>query len=162
MAGRYKDQGADSKRDVVAFESKDELGEENGTDQRSSTNLERDSENAEATDGLGEKGVSTERRTDGGTRGQGSNQSEGERFSSDVVHGRETVASGERSDLKVHTGQGRPVTEVGTARDSFDQRGDSVSFYGTPIESDAASVAQELAASGVSLESAISAQTITC
>ena len=158
MAGRYKEQGADSKRDVVAFESKDELGESNVTDKRSGTGLERDSENTNTSDGVGAQGVRDGRNGDGGAGRQGVLDTEGEGGArrSDGISGRNAASDGERGNLEIYTGA--PANEASIARDSVNQRSDSAGVDGPPIESDATSVAEELAESGISLEEARSEQ----
>lgn len=158
MAGRYKEQGADSKRDVVAFESKNELGESNVTDKRSGTNLERNSGNADTSNGVGTQGVRDGRNGDGGAGGQGvlDTESEGGARRSDGVSGRDAATDGERGNLEIYAGSS--PDEAGIARDSVNQRSDSAGVDGPPIESDATSVAEELAESGISLEEARSEQ----
>lgn len=154
MAGRYKDQGADSRRAVAEVESKDELGERNVTDKRSGTSLERDSADTNTSDGVGAQGVRDGRNGDGGTGGQGvlDSESEGGSRRSDGVPGRDAAADGERGNLEIYTGAS--PDEASIARDRVDQRSDSTGVDGPPIESDATSVAEELAESGVSLEEA--------
>jgi hypothetical protein len=160
MAGRYKDQGADKPRDVVSVESKDELGESNVTDKRSSTNLERDSENADPEDDLGEESISDGRGGNVESGGQGIRGAEtkGGTRGSSSISGREAVADGEYSDLEIHSGDTGSVTPASIARDSLNQRSDSSGLEGSPVESDAASVIDELAESGLSLIQAKQAQ----
>lgn len=158
MAGRYKDQGADKAKDVIAVESKDDIGEGNVTDERSSTSLERNSPDTETQDGVGAQGVRTGRGRNGSTGEQGvqTSENEGGTRGSSVLPGRETVAIGERSDSEIYTGAA--PSEASIARDSVNQRSDSSGLDGAPIESDATSVTEELAESGLSLEQAHNAQ----
>ena len=158
MAGRYKDQGADKPRDVVSVESKDELGESNVTDRRSSSYLERHRQDAEVADGVGAEGVRDGRGRDGGIRGQGIQESEdaGGAGGGVGISGSEADISGERGDLEIYAGT--PPSESSIAGDSVNRGSDSSGLDGSPVESDAASVAEELAESGLSLEKAKLAQ----
>ena len=145
MAANYKDKGADKPRDVVSVESKDELGESNVTDQRSSTDLERNRQDAEAADGVGAQGVRAGRGRDGGAGEQGRDetQDEGGERGVESVSGHETAIDGERGDLEIYAGT--PPTESSIARDRLDQRSDSSGVDGLPVESDATSVAEDIA-----------------
>lgn len=65
----------------------------------------------------------------------------------DGIPGHDAVADGERGDLEIYAGS--PPTEISITRDSLDQRSDSSGVDGAPIESDATSVIDEVAKSGV-------------
>jgi hypothetical protein len=168
MAGRYKEQGADKVTVVAAVESKAELadnaaastmengGIDNGPDQRSSTDLERDSEDADPADGLGEDGVRAGRSGDVGARESGvsGTEAEGGPGRSGSLFGPEAPAAGEPGDQSIYTGAGRPVVEAGAAGSGIDSGSDSDSIDGSPIEPATTDLFAELAESRVSLDEA--------
>ncbi len=158
MAGRYRDQGADSARVVVAVENKKELEVVNGNDQHRGSNLERDSQDANVADGMGEEGVRNERGGNRDGRGSGIQDSQGEGGPRGgvSVSGREAVSSRERGDLEIYTGA--PGVPASTAGNGVSVGSDSDSFNGSPIESDSAGVIEEVAESGLTVEKAKLAQ----
>ena len=168
MAGRYKDQGADKVTVVAAVESKAELADnaaastmesgdiDNGPDQRSSTDLERDSEDADPADGLGEDGIRPGRSGDVGDRESrvSGTEAQGRAGSGSSLFGPEAPASGEPGDQSIYTGAGRSDVEAGAPGSGVDSRSDSDSLDGSPIEPAATDLFAELAESRVSLDEA--------
>jgi len=140
MSGKYRDQGADTKKDVVSVESLAEIhqGETNVTDRNSDSNLERDRENADTQNGLGQEGVRSGSARNGGVRGAGIQQGEGEArtLGSSELHGRETVSPREPSDLTIYRGSTESADS--DAGDRLGSGGDLVGVSGSPVEPNAA------------------------
>ena len=140
MSGKYRDQGADTKKDVVSVESLAEIhqGETNVTDRNSDSNLERDRENADAQNGLGQEGVRSGSARNGGVRGTGIQQGEGEArtLGSSELHGREATPPREPSDLTIYRGSTESADS--DAGDRFGSGGDLVGVSGSPVEPNAA------------------------
>jgi len=165
MAGRYKDQGADKPAVVAAVESKDEIsawstmetgGIDNGPEQRSGADLERDSEDADPEDGMGEESIRPGRSGDVGSRESGvsGTEAQGRAGSGSSIFGPEAPAAGEPGDQSIYTGAGRPVIEAGAAGSGVDSGSDSDSLDGSPIEPTSTDLFAELAESRVSLDEA--------
>lgn len=125
-------------------------GENNVTYQRSGTDLERDSQDASAQDGMGEKDIRAGRAADGGTGKPGVQDPEGAGGdgSSLGLFGHEAAPAGKRGDFSLHTGSTR--VSPGSAGSGVDSRGGDAGIEGTPIEPEAAGIIEELAESGLS------------
>ncbi len=139
-----KEIGGD-KREAMSYDSIEDLEKANVPDQRSGTNLESDSGNAEAQDGMGAQGVQAGRDGNGGTRGQGVQGSQGQdgTGSGGELRGNEAAAAGERGDSEIYTG----ATELspGSAGNSVDFGSRDSGIEGTPVEPDAAEAIEESA-----------------
>nr|HNI20744.1 DEAD/DEAH box helicase family protein [Nitrospira sp.] len=129
---------ATAKRDVVSVESKTELEQGNVPDERSGTDLERDSENAATENGVGKKGVRDGSGRDGGAGGPGVPGAEttGSSGSGVGIPGPEALADRAASDNEVYVGA--PGVSPGASGDSVSQRGGDLRLDGPPIEPDAA------------------------
>ena len=129
---------ATAKRDVVSVESKTELEQGNVPDERSGTDLERDSENAATENGVGKKGVRDGSGRDGGAGGPGVPGAEttGSAGSGFGIPGPEALADRAASDNEVYVGS--PGVSPGASGDSVSQRGGDLRLDGPPIEPDAA------------------------
>ncbi len=158
MAGRYKDQGADSAKTVVSVEDKKELEIENVPNQRSGTDLEPDSGDTIPANSVGAEVVQTGRDGNGGTGGQGVQGTEGESgpVGSLGVSGHEALASGTGGDQSIYTGSTR-VTP-GSAGSSVSSGSGDFGLFGPPIEPDAAKATQDAATSGPQLADLKAAQ----
>jgi len=165
MAGRYKDQGADKPAAVAAVESKDEIsawstmetgGIDNGPEQRSGADLERDSEDADPEDGMGAQGVRSGRSGDVGARESGVSgaEAQGRAGGSGSLFGPEAPAAGEPGDQSIYTGAGRSNVEAGAAGSGVDSGSDSAGVDGSPVEPESTDLFAELAESRVSLDEA--------
>lgn len=150
-----KEIGGD-KREAMAYDSIEEItqGDGNEPDQRSSTNLERDSRDAEAADELGAQGVRAGRDGDGrpGERGIPGAEGESRAGSGDGLSGREAPAAGERGNQQIYTGA--PDVPAGSAGSRVDSGSDSAGLNGAPIEPNSTAFVEELAESGLSLAQA--------
>jgi hypothetical protein len=153
MAGRYKDQGADSAKAVVSVEDRKELEAQNVTNERSGADLERDSQDANIADGMGAQGVPVGAGGNGGAGrpGVAGSGAEGSQpAGGNGLRDGEAVIAGERGNLEVHTGATK--LSPGSAGNSVDLGGDSVGVGGLPIEPDAAGRIKEAARGGIQLE----------
>ena len=146
MAGKYGDK-ASTKREVISVESLNELnGDTNEPDQRSSTNLERDRQDAITQDGvradggrdggIGEPGIRQPDQDDAGQRGE-------------RVPGREAVAGGTEGDFSPFADPAG--TEDGTAGSELDQRSGDLGFDGPTIEPAGAEATDSVVTSGLDL-----------
>jgi hypothetical protein len=149
MAGKYGDK-ATKKRDVVNVESIAEIQETNNVnDERSSTNLERDSENTNTANSVGETAIQTERTRDSGTREPrvSKTQAQSETTGSLSLFDSETVDTRERSNIEIYTGQS--PTPRSLARDNDNRGSSDNSLTGTPIEPPATERINEVAENGL-------------
>lgn len=149
MAGKYKDQ-ATSKKDVVNVESLEELqGNSNVTNERSSTDLERDSGNAGTSNEVGEESVQDGRAGNGRTGRSGiqGTETESGSGSSEIVPNSETISIGEQSNIEVQTGQ--TPSDASIARDSINRGSGDSGLTGQPIEPEAAERIDEVAQGGL-------------
>lgn len=117
----------------------------NGIDERSSTDLERNRQDADTADGMGTQGIRHERHGTGGTGGSGIQADPGEiqLRSGGELRGDDAASPGERGDLEIYTGA--PRVSRGSAGSSVDQRGGDAGIAGAPVEPDAAKATRELA-----------------
>ncbi|MFZ4538168.1 DEAD/DEAH box helicase family protein [Propionivibrio sp.] len=148
MAGRYRDQGADTAKTVVSVEDKKELEIVNGPDRRSSTHLERDSGDANPENGMGPEGVQPEQHATGGVGGRGVQGASPEvRTGSGVgLSGHEAAVAGTDGDQSIYTGA--PGVSAGSAGSRVSVGSGNLGIDGPPIEPDAASATLEASFSG--------------
>jgi hypothetical protein len=139
-----KEIGGD-KREAMSYDSIEELENTDVIDQRSSPDLERNRQDAEAQDGVGEEGVSPGRDGDGVARGPGVQGTEGE---GRAGRGRgradgEAAPVGKRGDQSVYRGASEPAP--GSAGSRVDSGSGDAGIDGMPVEPDAASQTRNLA-----------------
>jgi hypothetical protein len=149
MAGKYKDQ-ATSKKDVVNVESLEELqGNSNVTNERSSTDLERDSGNAGTSNEVGAESIQAGRAGNGrtGRSGVQGTETESGSGSSEIVPNSETISIREQSNIEVQTGQS--PSDASIARDSVNRGSGDSGITGQPIEPEAAERIDEVAQGGL-------------
>lgn len=135
-----------------------ETGDTNEPDQRSSTDLERNRQDARTQDGMGEEVVRNDSGSDGGTGKQGILQpdKEGSGKRSERVPGRETVASGTQGDLSPFADAAG--TEDGIAGSGLDQRSSDLGFDGQTIEPAGTEATDSTAQGGIGLSEKRQAQ----
>jgi LmbE family N-acetylglucosaminyl deacetylase len=136
MSGGKDD--ATSKRDVIGVESKTELEQENVTDERGRIDLERDSQNQNAENGVGKEGIRNGSGPNGRSGGQGVPDAEkdGGGDGGVGISGHEALAAGAASDNAIHTGS--PGLSPGSAGNSVSVGSGDLRIDGPPIEPDAA------------------------
>lgn len=147
------------KREAMAYDSIEELEagqqeNENVANERGSTDLESNRQNAGIENQVGQDGLPSGRDGDGRTGGQGvqGTQGEGRPGGSGVDSGREAAPAGERGDLKIYTG---PSDVSGSAPGDRVDLGSRVDSIGrTPAEPDATKATKSAARSAVSLTEA--------
>jgi hypothetical protein len=125
----------------------------NVTNERSGSDLERDSQDANIADGMGAQGVPVGAGGNGGAGrpGVAGSGAEGNQpAGGNGLRDGEAAIAGERGNLEVHTGATK--LSPGSAGNSVDLGGDSVGVGGLPIEPDAAGRIKEAARGGIQLE----------
>jgi len=125
----------------------------NVTNERSGSDLERDSQDANIADGMGAQGVPVGAGGNGGAGrpGVAGSGAEGNQpAGGNGLRDGEAAIAGERGNLEVHTGETK--LSPGSAGNSVDLGGDSVGVGGLPIEPDAAGRIKEAARGGIQLE----------
>lgn len=149
MAGKYGDK-ATKKRDVINVETKEEIERtENVNDLNSRTDMERDSENANASNSVGETPIQNERAGTSGSRGQGipSTQANRQPNSSGSLFDSKTIDTRERGNSEIYTGAA--PTQRSIARDNDNRGSSDNSLTGTPIEPEATAGINNVAESGL-------------
>lgn len=139
-----KEIGGD-KREAMAYDSIEELEKENVTDERSSTDLERDRTDAGTEDGVGQESVQTGRDVDGRTGRRGVEGAEGDARERGGERGGvdEAVSTGERSDQQIYAGA--PEPGPGSAGSNVDLGSGDAGIAGLPVEPRAAERIADLA-----------------
>ncbi len=130
------------------------------TDERSGTDLERNSENAAPADPMGAPGIPpADGSGDGGRRGPGVQDAEtqGRAGSGDGVSGREAATAGERGNIEIYTG----ATELtpGSAGNSVSSGSGNHRVDGPAVEPDASKATGAAATGRIDLASKIAQQT---
>jgi hypothetical protein len=157
--------GFDGLDDLAAVQSSDieailkETGDTNEPDQRSSTDLERDSGNAGTQDGMGEEGVRNDGGRNGGLGEQGIRQPDqdapGER--GERVSGHEASVAGTQGDFSPFADS--TGTEDGTAGSDLDQRSGDLGLFGQTLEPAGTEATDRVAQGGIGLIEKRQAQT---
>lgn len=146
--------GMTSPGDVDAIDVDSIIGKDaqNEPNERSGSNLERDSRDSDTEDGMGEEGIRNGRDGDGGVGGSGVVQTEGNdgQRGSKRSGESETASSGERGNQSIYTGAS--TVSSGSAGSSVDSGSSDSGITGLPIEPDAAKAISESATSGIAKE----------
>lgn len=140
MAGKYREQGSETAKAVVAVESKQQIAEQADNEDdhvpSSSDSVERDSGKPAAGPVLGaavpdgrDPDGERDARNDIAAGGQGSGRDSG----AGVPDGGAT-AGGERGDQRVHPGGEPDGSKVGTAGGDFGERGSVAGIAGVPLD----------------------------
>lgn len=149
MAGKYGDK-ATSKKEVINVDSIDEIKEyQHVTDERSSPNMESNSQDANAKNSVGAQGVSNEPGRNDRVRESGvsNTESQARPSGSNSVLGRETPIVGERGNSEIHTRISD--AEASAFRDSISERSGNRGIDGAPVEPEATERINEVAQGGL-------------
>ena len=139
MSARYKDRRADQACDVIAITNKSELEKDNDINEPSSTYLKSVTPDSKVEYFMVEGSIQDRHNRNSEIRKSGVRSNDG-------ISGRDAVAYGEKSGLKINTGASN-LSSSGAGSNVYQLSGSAV-FDETSIKSDLATVTKVLAESG--------------